>query len=146
MGSLAIKPRWLRWLAIGGILLFSAWSLSNFYWNEKYDKENAKGALAYVQAAEPKGSQLISIGDVTLAMEYYANRNITVIAGCFEQDDSNSTGLTREIDQTRSLWVVAGRDWNNSVQSCLSRLSQSYAIAGHKALTGVKLWALTPLD
>ena len=121
------------------------YSLSNFFWVEKYDKADVRGALAHIGSVETGPTQLVVVGQIISAMPAYAtDPSIKVIRGCGSQQ-----GLSEPIDTSRSVWLVSGRDWVQGKQNrprCLQLLSASYEAAEYTTFTGIELLRLDPRE
>jgi hypothetical protein len=133
----------VRWLAVGAILVLFCFSLVNFFWVEKYDKADVRGAVAHVESVESGPTQLVVVGQIIDAMPAYAiHPNMKVIRGCGAQQ-----GLPEEIDTARSVWLISGRDWvrgRRDRPGCLQLLSASYEAAEYTTFTGIELLRLDP--
>jgi mannosyltransferase len=143
VGALSLKPKIIRWSAIGAVLLCSAFSVANFYWNARYNKEDVRAAVAYINARAFDTKQVISIGQIRSAAEYYGTKlNIVAMDRCDIPTDRADFLRKAGIYSSKTVWILVGRDWDNQAVACLGRLSQSYAAIDHQSFTGVELWLL----
>lgn len=132
----------VRWLASGAILMLFCYSLFNFFWVEKYDKADVRGAVAHIGSVETGSTQLVVVGQIINAMPAYAaDPNIKVIRGCGTQQ-----GLLEVVDTSRRVWLVSGRDWEQDRPRCLQFLSASYEAAEYTTFTGIELLRLDPRE
>lgn len=130
----------LRRFALGAMLALWVYSLVNYYWVEKYDKADARGATAYLRSVGGDRIQLVAVGQIEYAMYYYAGRPpFEVIRDCGTED-----GMDGEADLGTTLWLMSGRDWNHDVERCLPELNLTHEIADRTAFTGIELWRLEP--
>jgi hypothetical protein len=143
VGVFSLK-RGARWLASGAILVLFCYSLFNFFWAEKYDKADVRGAIAHIGSVETGPTQLVVVGQIIGAMPAYAaDPNIKVIR-CGTQQE-----LLEGVDTSRSVWLVSGRDWVQGKQNrprCLQFLSASYEAAEYTTFTGIELLRLDPRE
>ncbi len=139
VGLMSIERR-IRWFALASVVALSLFSLSNFYWQDRYDKSDLRGAVAYVRAEEPGPAQMAVVGQVVLAMPYYGDYpDLDVVLKC-----GTEAGEFDLIDRSRRLWLVAGRDWNLLGQRCRNQLADSYVSSGPILFPGVEVWKLEP--
>jgi hypothetical protein len=61
-----------RRAAVGAVLACSLVSLGRFYWDETYDKEQVRAAVAYVQATDPGETRVVVVGELRRAVDHYA--------------------------------------------------------------------------
>jgi len=146
----------VRWLAGSAVLAASLLSLSNLYWAEKYNRADVRGALEYIRLVDSEETQILVVGQVEIAMPFYADDPGTRIVTCGAKryteyphidprntDDAQS-GLLNKMDPFRRVWALSGRDWENDAPRCLQLLSLSYSTAEQAAFSGVDLWRLEP--
>jgi uncharacterized membrane protein len=139
IGVSSLKPR-LRGVAFVSVIVMCVFSLANFYWNEKYDKADARSAIEHVMSEGGQSIQLVAVGQIEYAMYYYAdNPRIGVFRGC-----GKKTGMEEGIDEGQAVWLISGRDWNRDNDRCLPTLNKTHTIAQFKSFTGVELWRLEP--
>jgi len=129
-----------RRMALTAILGLSLISISNYYWNEAYDKAHIRDVIQHIVSAESETTQVLVVGQIYLAMPYYGNRpEIQVISGCGPGERLNS-----KLDISRAVWLVSGRDWKNQRPSCMSKLMEYYSVSQQFKVVGVDAWRLTP--
>jgi hypothetical protein len=132
-GCLGFPSRLRRVGATAAVASCVLASLARFYWDDTYDRAHVRDALAYIRAADPGAPRVIVAGEVVRAVDYYARAwGITLLAGCEPQDDTASG----------SLWLLAGRDWNDSASRCLATLAARYRPADHHRFVGIEVLRL----
>ncbi len=83
------------------------WSNRNFYYNEKYYKDDIRGASAVIMKNEQKGD-LILIGAAAAFMPYYRGLNQVMR---IPKDDQQFFTLYNILKRDHRLWVVINRTW-----------------------------------
>jgi mannosyltransferase len=142
LGALSLKPRIVRAGVIALILLCAGYSVANFYWNPRYDREDVRAAVAYINARPLEASLIISLGQIEAVVKYYGpNLNIIEMERCDVEVDRDGSPRKATF-HPQVIWVIAGRDWNHTAEACLSRLSQSYSVIDKQSFTGIELWLL----
>jgi mannosyltransferase len=142
LGALSLQPKIIRSGAIGVIFFCSAFSMANFYWDGRYDKEDVKGAVTYIRAGPFEASRMMAVGQIEDVVKYYgSNLNIVPTDRC-DVKAAGEDSLRKEIFNSQAIWVMVGRDWNHSAEVCLSGLSQSYSVIDKQSFTGIELWLL----
>jgi hypothetical protein len=132
----------VRVAALGAVIALSAVSLENFYWSDRYDKEDARGAVAYLRSEDTDETQIVAVGQISDAMYFYAkDPAINVIRGC-GRDTWDEDSLVR----TRRVWLMCGRDWDRDCAPCLAKLARDYIVAEQASFVGVNLWRLDPKE
>ena len=135
-GCLAFPTRAARAVAVaavGGCMLVS---LAGYYWDEAYDREHVREALAYVRASEPGEARVVVVGQVLRALDHYARSSGVRVVGSCEV-------ATREgVPAGHGLWVAAGRDWEGRAPACLQSLAGQYRPVEHRQFVGIELWRL----
>ena len=145
-GVLSLQSKIGKLGLLSAILFCSLLSISNFYWNTRYDKEHVRAAIGRINAANVSKSPILSIGQISSAAKYYGN-GLEIISrnGC---DIAGTEGPLTEgsFNGSKTVWVIAGRDWNDRVTGCLKELSRFYSIIDHQRFTGTELWLLRRRD
>jgi mannosyltransferase len=142
LGALSLKPKIIRSGVISMILLCSASSMTNFYWDGRYNREDVRTAVAYINTGPLEARRVISVGQIDSVVKYYAPKlNIAVIDRCSVEADREDS-LRKANSNSQLIWVIVGRDWNNSAEACLGRLSESYSVIDKQSFTGIELWLL----
>ena len=145
-GVLSLQSKIRKVGLMSAILLCSLLSISNFYWNTRYDREHVKAAIGRINGANIGKSPILSIGQIGSAAKYYGNGLDIVI-----RDRCDSAGTEDPLNEgslngSKTVWVIAGRDWNDRATACLNELSRSYSIIDHQRFTGTDLWLLKRRD
>lgn len=142
LGVLSLKSKPVKMALMVGILSCSLYSLSNFYWEPRYDKEHVRAAVARVQAATSDDAPVVSIGQINRAVRYYG-KGLNVVSINKERcTDSRRIIEQESLQASKTVWVIAGRDWKDRTSACLEKLSQSYTIVEQQSFPGTNLWLL----
>lgn len=140
-GCLSFRAKRLRWAAVTAVLACTLAALGSFYWNETYDKEQVRAALAYVRATDPGRPRMVVVGQVSRAFDYYARGSrTTLMPSCADAGAADAHG--GEAAQPGTLWVAAGRDWDGGAATCLRLLSERYRQVDQRRFVGIELWRL----
>jgi len=143
-GVLSMQSKTAKVALISAILLCSLFSVTNFYWNTRYDKEHVRAALARIMAVDAGKSPILSIGQIGGAAKYYGN-GLDIFSPPDERCDVTATEdliNAKSLNGSERIWVIAGRDWNHRITACLVELTRSYSILDHERFTGTDLWLL----
>jgi hypothetical protein len=141
-GCLSFRSRPLRQLTTAAVLACALASLAGFYWNETYDKEHVRDALAHVRASDRGATYLVVLGEVWRAFEYYARgSSVTLLPSC-ERPSMTDARSGAAAAEPPTLWVAAGRDWDGRAAACLQALSARYRQIERRRFVGIELWRL----
>lgn len=143
-GVWSIQSESRKWIFAGAIAGCSLFSIGNFYWNARYDKEQVSAALARIKSVEARTSPVVTIGQIGSTAKYYGQELDFVInneASCDSGKVDHLTGQGR-LRNSDTVWVIAGRDWQDRAATCLKKFGQRYSIVDHQRFTGTDLWLL----
>jgi hypothetical protein len=137
-GCTAPRRPAMRLLASSAVLAFTLVAVANFYAEPRYDKADARAAMAAIRAGgEP--AHVIVTGDVARVVDYYTRgTGITWQRGCTAIAAAGSAGT--------ALWVAAGRDWQHAGAACLDRLGATYRVVASRRFVGFELWRLAATE
>jgi mannosyltransferase len=141
IGVSSLRPL-ARRVAVASVLVVCTYSLANFFWADKYDKEDARGATDYLRSVDDGPIQVVAVGQIEYAMYYYGDHpEIRVIRGC-------GTGETMDgvVDRSDTIWLISGRDWEHDKDRCLADLESTHRVSDHRTFTGIELWRLEPRE
>jgi len=146
VGASTLRPRALRGVAVIAVMACTVYAVGGYFYDARYDKEDVKGALAYVAEHGAPQAQVIAVGQIGLAVEYYAGMHgMTVVYGCAgDHADRSGPGVATTVDLGREVWVVSGRDWTNETAKCLERLRATHTAPDRTDFTGVVLRHFAP--
>lgn len=134
-GGLAPRRPAIRALAVAAILAVTLLADAGFYGEPRYDKAQARHAMAFV-AAHGRSAHVLYVGQLWRVVDYYTRGTTTTWqSGCEVAGTSAATG---------TLWVAAGRDWERAAPACLDRLGATHRIAEYRPFVGIELWRLEP--
>jgi uncharacterized membrane protein len=132
-------------VAFASLIAFcSVFSITNFYWNVRYDKEHVRAAVARIKTVEGDKTPVVSIGQIGSAAKYYGN-GLEIIP--LQEDRCETAGaedLPREgsLRGSNTIWVIAGRDWDDRATACLNKLKQTFSVVDHERFIGTDVWRL----
>ncbi|MGH7419194.1 MAG: glycosyltransferase family 39 protein, partial [Candidatus Rokuibacteriota bacterium] len=118
-----------RWRAAGTLAAAAlfAFSLGNYYWNPRYDKEHVRDAASYVRSSPYRDAPLALIGQVsTVAAHYGPDLGLRRLYGCRPSEPDQTGGMMPavRIDDLRAQrrwWLLVSRDWGGYAGVCLER-------------------------
>jgi len=98
-------------LAIVAIIGFSTYSYANYQFDEKYHKEDIRGAVSYIKEKRLTGDIVLCISDTTVF-----NRYSGVYFQCspiFAQNDKVivDAEMHKLVEGKKRLWLVLNREW-----------------------------------
>ena len=145
-GALSLQSKIGKVGLVSAILLCSLLSISNFYWNTRYDKEHVRAALARIKALDADSSPIFSIGQIGGAAKYYG-KDLDIVSTPGDRCDVAVTkDSLKQRNGSKTIWIIAGRDWNHRITTCLNELARSYSIIDHERFTGTDVWLLKRHD
>ncbi len=130
-----------RRAGIGTLLLltlYSGMSLSNYFFNSYYAKEDVRGAAAYI-AAEAEPDDAIVVVTVTTAFRWYFNGDNLILGpiptSLFEDE------LTEASQGRDTVWLVHSRHWQTDPrQEIKSFMDRQYLLSDSQQFTGVSIY------
>jgi len=144
LGTVSLNRRPWHWGMVAAVLICFVWSLTNYYVDPRYAKEDVRGTVAHIEAARQKGAPVAVIGQVDDAVAFYGPAlHVVKVESCLESAGHQS--LPRALDNGRPLWLVVGRDWDGQAPGCLERLARSHAAVDRQHFPGVDLWFFRPV-
>lgn len=127
------RPR-VRAAAVAAVLAVTLAADARFYADPRYDKADARGAMTFVRGANDLAHVLVA-GQIGRAVDYYTRGSrVTWQAGCESLHQAPPNG---------TLWIAAGRDWDDDAQLCRDRLAATHRVAEYRRFTGIDVWRLT---
>jgi hypothetical protein len=132
-GCSAPRRAVLRALPVAAVLAVTLTADARFYGDPRYDKADARGAMAFVRAdGEP--AHVVIVGQLVRVVDYYTRGStVTWQAGC----DVPPAAPARTI-----VWVASGRDWAHATPTCLDRLAATHRVTEYRRFVGVELWRM----
>jgi mannosyltransferase len=134
-GGIAPRRPAIRALAVAAMLAVTLVADAGFYGEPRYDKAQARHALAFV-AAHGGSAHVLYVGQLWRVVDYYTRGTATTWqSGCAVDSTAAATG---------TLWVAASRDWEHASPTCLDGLEATHRIAEYRPFVGIELWRLEP--
>ena len=118
---------WLRWGTLGLVLLMLLYSLSNYYFDPRYSKENFRDAARYVSAHARPGDGIVTTNCRSVFDLYYVGPAVVedlsyVCAGGGPHVEKTLDGVVSGADR---IWLVQVRPWefdpHGMAETCLHR-------------------------
>jgi len=97
----------LKLIVVIGLIFLMGWSDINFYYNEKYFKDDVRGAAALINNNEQKGD-LVLVGVMAAFMPYYSGLNQVMQ---IPKDDQQFFAFYDKLKRDHRLWIVINRPW-----------------------------------
>jgi hypothetical protein len=131
------------------------WSLLNHFNDERYDKEDVRGALAHVRAESSEApKQIVVVGQIEYAIPHYGTDSEFSVVSCgsksytdypqFDVRQGAAEDLFTLVDPTRVSWLMVGRDWKGEVDRCLQFLGDGFEVKDEVGFAGVRVVRLNP--
>src|SRR5262249_39628401 len=135
--GIAAIPRWdWRGITLAAVVGCGALSLANHYWNPRYGKEDVRTAVAYARSSGASGIPVITIGQIDRAVQYYGtDLRVVPITSCDIDAEGHDALRAAGLD-SRSMWLVVGRDWERQAQRCRRRLAHTHAVVDRRQFSG----------
>lgn len=143
-GVLSVRSKTGQAVFASLIVFCSTFSISNFYWNVRYDKEHVRATLARIKAVDSDNAPVVAIGQISGTAAYYRNGLEIVPIHEDRCEIAGAEDLPREgsLRGSKTIWVIAGRDWDDRATVCLNRLKQTFSIVDHESFIGTDVWLL----
>jgi hypothetical protein len=143
------------WVGFAAVAALMTWSLLNHFNDERYDKEDVRGALAHVRADNSEApKQIVVVGQIEYAIPYYGTDSEFSVVSCgsksytdypqFDVRQGAAEDLFRLIDPSRESWLIVGRDWKGEVDHCLEFLAGRFEARDEVGFAGVRVVRLEP--
>jgi mannosyltransferase len=144
LGSLSFHRPAGRWSAAAAVATCSLLSLTNYYGDPRYAKEDVRGTVAHIEVARQQGAPVAVVGQVDDAVAFYGpTLHVLKVEHCAENAERSS--LPSTLDDGHPLWLVVGRDWDGQAPRCLERLARSHVPVERQHFPGVDLWLFKPI-
>lgn len=142
-GITSLRSGLLRAAALAALLTCSLWSLANYYWNPRYDKEHVADVLAYVRMTGIAGAPVVTVGEIGVAATYYGlGLAVVSLNDCRAEFSQRDSARLADFHQRPELWLLSGRDWENQTPACRARLASSHETVALRRYPGVDLYQL----
>ncbi len=142
MGILQVGRPYLGVVLIVAVLAVNALSLANYYFDDRYAREDARAASEYLQSRIRPGDVILAVGN-TKALDFYYKGTLPME----RIDPRRTTGaeiadhLYATIRAHRRLWLVEIRPWETDpTQSVKAKLDKLSHRRGQKGFPGVSVY------
>lgn len=115
-GLLSPKRRMVRWALLVGLLIFTFVSIHNYYYQDKYAKENYRLA-AQIVTADSRAGDVILVTHLR-PFEYYYKGDVAT-RNLFWSPRIHRHMIRRRIGNSQRVWLVMARDWASDPQGKL---------------------------
>jgi len=126
------------------VLLVNAFSLSNYYFDSQYAREDSRSAAQYLESVTGPQDVILVVGN-TVALQYYYEGNVPMVGWRRKgnSDQSVITNRLRELARNHErLWLVETRGWEidptGNVRSASEKL---YRVVQHEHFPGVEIYS-----
>lgn len=110
-----------------------ALSLTNYYTDPRYWKEDVKTAVGHVRVSSLNDAPVAVVGQIEQVARYYApDLELVVLESCQVADADR-------VADAPVLWLMIGRDWEREAPACIERLLRSHTLAAKREFPGVHL-------
>ncbi|HXH09757.1 MAG TPA: glycosyltransferase family 39 protein [Alphaproteobacteria bacterium] len=130
--------------SLTAVLAVNGLSLANYYFDPRYNREDARSAARYLEAATRPQDIVVVVGNPG-AFQYYYRGNVPVqrvnrtLVG---ERSALSERLQRLNAQHDRVWLVEIRPWEADPQETVKAiLDAGYHLSAHKELPGVGIYA-----
>ncbi len=126
------RARTARWGTTAAMLFFMGVSVYNFFFNERYGKEDIRSVASLLKAERAPGEPIyVASGNLGLAISYYYGNDFVPIQPWTDQKAIQLAG--------ERAWLVKGREWEVSPAVLEERLENAYLVSRRWDFIGVKL-------
>ncbi|MCK4546895.1 MAG: glycosyltransferase family 39 protein [Candidatus Eisenbacteria sp.] len=150
-GLSQVGRAWLRWMNLSLVLLLVLYSLSNYYFDPRYAKEDIRSAVDYVQEHAADDDIILMTNCRSVFDLYYAGRpQVLDILDLLDQDPLITEENLKQLATIHPrLWLVQVREWDVDPHGALEKLLMSrFGLVDKQIFPGVRLSAfdLSPLQ
>lgn len=143
LGIVGFKSKMTRFIICLLVVLVSAYSLNNYYFNERYAKEDSRSAARYI-TMDSQLNDVILITSIREPFNYYYKGDLTVV-GLYANEMISDKKMRQAIEQkTRGynrVWLVLSRTWEvGSSEMIQGYFDVNYGLIGKKIFPGIKVF------
>jgi uncharacterized membrane protein len=125
------------------IVLASAYSLYNYYFNDKYAKEDSRSVASYIMTKSQAGD-VILVTSSREPLNYYYKGNLTV-TGLYATETASKEKMNEAIRRKTAghsrVWLVLFRTWEiGSGDSVREYFDGNHSLADERAFSGVRVF------
>ncbi len=139
-----------RWMPVGTIAAVGlfGFSLANYYWNPRYDKEHVREATAYIRLSSGEHEPVALIGQGQTVAEYYApDLELRRLYRCrpTEPETDRERQALAQLEELRDeprLWLLVSRDWIDYADTCIEGLRATHSVVEPRRFSGVELYLI----
>ncbi len=139
----------LRWPVfqislLATVLLVNGLSLSNYYFDSRYAREDSRSAAQYLESAARPRDMILVVGSKGALRYYYKGES--PIVGWSRKDNGDHSSVTKRLQElTRKydhLWLVEVRPWETDRTGNVKRaLGKLYIVKEYQHFAGVKIYS-----
>jgi 4-amino-4-deoxy-L-arabinose transferase-like glycosyltransferase len=117
LGIAGCRPT-VRIVLLGAVLAFSSFSLTNYFLNPRYSREDTRAAARYLESAVQPRDIIISVGSSTAFRHYYKGAVPVVAMSGWNSSDpmKDIRDLARRYDRA---WLIEIRPWETDPKAKL---------------------------
>lgn len=146
-GLASIRRRLIQIFLFASLLVVNGISLSNYYFDTRYAKADARATAKYLETRAQAGDIILAVGSATALRHYYkGSLPIETIDARGRNGDLVARTLRELVSQSKRLWLVEIRSWERDpkrrVKPILDDLSGR---PDHKPFSGVDIYLYDPL-
>jgi hypothetical protein len=141
-GLSQVGRSWLRWTNLGLVLLLYIYSLTNYYFDPRYMKEDLREAARYVTEQARPDDAILTTNCRSAFDLYYAGRPVVEYWVKLFGDEPAvvEARLNKLTEGHKRLWLVQVREWERDPQGLTQRVLQSrFGLLDEESFPGVRV-------
>ena len=141
-GIANFRRRLLQGALLAAVLLISALSLANYYFNPRYSREDTRGAAQYLETAVGARDVIVLVGSGYVFRHYY--KPASMLVSLTKEMINDEVALARQFEDLdkdhEHLWLVSIRSWRVDPQGITQALlNKRYTTMARHELSGVDI-------
>jgi len=132
----------VRMTLLSIVLLVNGLSLSNYYFDSRYAREDSRSAAQYLESAARTQDIIVVVGN-TRPLRYYYEGNVPIVSWS-KKANSGQSAVAQRLKELGSnydrLWLVQIRQWQEDPTGNVKKvLGQLYTVTQSEHFTGVDI-------
>jgi len=140
-GIMSLHKPQLRWLALATVLGVHLASLTNYYFEPRYAREDTRGAAEFLRSAIGHDDIVLVLGTLSSLPHYYQGEPPLIPFSPHDSNDKPLNARLRQVsDKHDRLWLVQIRPWQVDRSGIVRfELDRTYAMIQQQVFPGVSI-------
>ena len=142
-GIMKLSSSRMQNAALGSVLLVNVFSLSNYYFNPRYAREDAREAAQFLAATARPQDVIVVVGS-SVALRYYYTGGVPLRSWNWSEQNAHSDAtapLKELVNDHNRLWLVETRRWEKDRTGQSRKAAQKlYSLLNRQHFPGVEIY------